>query len=133
MLKIAGTAPPPPQAGPAGAPPLPDQMAAASGPKMLPMVPDPKTGSMGKYDAEKVRPETARYLSSDEGPFLCARCHHYLGDSCEIVAGPIDPEGVCCLFESGGQDVQPQDEGDVPTDEPDDQAGAPPQGLNPLG
>jgi hypothetical protein len=43
-----------------------------------------------------VDPEAARYMGPES---RCHACIHFDGtSSCEVVAGPIDPEGVCMLF-----------------------------------
>jgi hypothetical protein len=114
--------PPPPDGGGALPPGLPPELLAAAA-----------QGGPTKYDSEKVKPEVARYLSSDQGPFECQNCHHFDGQGgCEVVSGPIDPKGVCCLFESvGAPDVQ--DETDVPASGPANPAGAPPPDLPPNG
>jgi hypothetical protein len=45
-----------------------------------------------------VAPEAARYFGPES---RCEGCVHFLMaemGSCEIVSGPIDPQGVCSLF-----------------------------------
>jgi hypothetical protein len=46
-----------------------------------------------------VDPIAARYFGPES---RCAGCVHFMegpqGGSCEIVSGPIDPQGVCSLF-----------------------------------
>ena len=67
------------------------------------------TSSM-KYDVDKVDPVIAGYRGPELGPFMCGRCDHFDGTgSCNIVMGPIDPEGVCCLFISSESQL-PMDE-----------------------
>jgi len=51
----------------------------------------------------------ANYRTPDLGPFLCANCQYFDGDeTCLIVSGIFDPEGVCNLFTSS----------DLPTGDP---------------
>lgn len=77
-----------------------------------------------KFSADKVDPSVARYMTSDDGPFICANCEHFTAEGdCQVVSGPIDPEGVCILFTPGGAgmdeatDVQPTEpQPDQPTD-----------------
>ena len=63
-----------------------------------------------------IDPLVARYL----GPMdRCQSCIHYLEPGqCEIVAGPIDPQGVCSLFTADqvAEDEMPVEE--VPTEIP---------------
>lgn len=78
-----------------------------------------------KFSADKVDPTVARYMTPDLGPFICANCEHFTQDGdCQVVSGPIDPEGVCILFTPGGAgmdeatDVQPDEpQPDQPTDD----------------
>ena len=56
---------------------------------------------MGPQQDGRVSQESARYFGPE---YRCAGCVHYLegpdgAGECEIVAGPIDPEGVCSLFD----------------------------------
>lgn len=114
MIRIAS-----PGAPPSGAPdlppdpqtaPPPDALKALLGapPGALPMAPQ------GKFDAEKVSPETAGY---QEGPSpRCGDCHHFDGQStCEVVSGQISPDAWCCLFEPGGSPDE-TDQSAEPTD-----------------
>lgn len=69
-----------------------------------------------------VDPITAGYLGPENGPFRCGSCAHYKGEGvCEIVAGPIDEEGVCNLFTSGSagemEEELPMEE--LPEEEPE--------------
>lgn len=84
----------------------PEQPEAVSEPAML-------TESAGK-----VSPQVARYMTSDMGPFICANCQHFQDDgSCEVVSGPIDPEGVCILFTPPDQLNEGMPEGEEPMEE----------------
>ena len=49
----------------------------------------------------RVSQESARYFGPD---YRCGGCVHFMEGAggqgeCEIVAGPIEPEGVCSLFD----------------------------------
>lgn len=57
--------------------------------------------------AGTVSQERAGYMTPDQGPFMCGNCVHFSEpSSCNLVAGEVEAEGVCDLFEpSGGQDV----------------------------
>jgi hypothetical protein len=70
-----------------------------------------------------ISPDVVKYMSSD---MRCMNCVHYMEagqtGSCEIVSGPIDPQGVCLIFSA---DTEPQlteepvpgpMEGDIPMD-----------------
>ena len=55
-----------------------------------------------------VDPAVARYFDSSS---MCSGCIHFDGQgACEIVAGPIDPEGICSLFTPDVEE-EPLDEG----------------------
>jgi hypothetical protein len=56
-----------------------------------------------------VSPEAARYFGPES---RCAGCIHFMEPgTCEIVAGPIDPQGVCVLFEADAMmDEMPTEE-----------------------
>ena len=72
-------------------------------------------------DTSKVSPQIARYMSADQGPFICANCTHFQDDMlCQVVSGPIDPEGVCILFTSrAGENAveQPTEYAEEPVEE----------------
>ena len=93
-IRVAGAQPPVPtvpedfNADSEDYKPVPEQEEAVSKPAVM-----REAGEPGK-----VSPDVARYMTSDMGPFICAFCDHYRDGSCEIVSGPIDPEGVCILF-----------------------------------
>lgn len=111
MLRIGGPQGPPQQGPPPGAPP-PEMP-----PQELPPETPPEAG--GKFDAEKVDPVIVHYMTSDMGPFECGRCDHFDGQGgCGIVAGPIDPKGVCNVFTSVPSQEGPDDSQELPTDLP---------------
>lgn len=110
----------------------PDKPAGSPLAKMLPMVPPPDGGGLPgagapgaglpppngpKFDVEKVSPPIAVYRDAKQGPFMCSNCHHFTGGTCEVVSGPIDPNGMCNLFDSGGgSDEENGDAGDAGDD-----------------
>lgn len=57
----------------------------------------------------QVSPEVARYLGPDA---ICQNCIHFLEpNTCEIVAGQIEPQGRCSLFEADAmEDGMPETE-----------------------
>jgi len=51
----------------------------------------------------KISKARAQYQDRPRGRQQCSGCVHFQGpDSCEIVAGPISPNGWCRHFKSGG-------------------------------
>jgi hypothetical protein len=75
-----------------------------------------------------VDPTIAVYRTPDMGPFMCGNCQYYNADgsnSCHLVAGDIDPMGVCNLFTALPQDQEqeqmpeemPMEEGQPPVEE----------------
>ena len=78
---------------------------------------DDPTMSMG---GGQVDPMAARYFGPES---RCGGCVHFLagemGGTCEIVAGPIDPEGVCSLFTADEMPAEmPIEEAPAEADEP---------------
>lgn len=54
-------------------------------------------GAMG----QQVEPNQAGYRSADDPNVSCAACLHFQPpNACELVAGDINPSGVCDLFEA---------------------------------
>jgi hypothetical protein len=119
---------PPPQAGPPqGGPPMPPPGAGGPPP---PGAPNPAiialmkakmaagAGAGGpkvhsKYDVDKVSPETSGYMGPDKGPFECGNCVHFMAPgSCQIVAGDIEEDGCCNLFNPSGKESGEQEPGD---------------------
>lgn len=48
-----------------------------------------------------VDPVVAGYKGPEMGPFMCGNCQFFNPDgsnTCSLVAGPVEPEGVCNLF-----------------------------------
>ncbi len=54
---------------------------------------------------------TVTYMGPEEGPFLCAHCEYFKGpNGCKKVAGHIDPNGCCNLYESVEEDEESGEE-----------------------
>lgn len=74
----------------------------------------------------KIDKSIAVYMPPEYGPFTCSNCLHFLdGGQCAIVSGPVEPEGVCRVFEPAHEPTdQAPDEGEadletaVPVEEP---------------
>lgn len=109
----------PTMSGPTMSGGMPSQMAPmapASEPlvmpeEMTPEAPDALASEMPMMPdgGGRVDPEVARYL---EPSYRCHNCVHFMDpNQCEIVAGPIQPDGVCSLYtpDSAAMD-QPADE-----------------------
>lgn len=106
-------------------PSAPPETPAEAGPDVAPEVPtetpDPGMGiapdqSMdSKFTSELVDPTIVHYMTPDMGPFACSNCEHFGEDgaSCNIVAGPIDPQGICNLF-TPPQGGEAPPEGELP-------------------
>lgn len=59
----------------------------------------PAPGGMGGMARAKVSKAAARYRNRPNGSQRCGRCTHFLGpNGCEIVAGPISPNGWSRYF-----------------------------------
>jgi len=59
---------------------------------------EPSDGMLPMAGGGQVSPEVARYLGPDA---ICQNCIHFLEpNTCEIVAGQIEPNGRCSLFEA---------------------------------
>ena len=53
--------------------------------------------------ATKVTPAMASYQTSPKGDAKCETCSHFQApSSCDLVDGPISPNGWCSLFEKKG-------------------------------
>lgn len=83
-------------------------------PEMVPEVEDPSmSGGTGR-----VSQESARYFGPE---YRCAGCVHFTEGAetgeCEIVAGPIDPDGVCSLFDPDVDALSGASEAEPPIDE----------------
>ena len=58
-----------------------------------------------------ISPERANYLGPENGPFSCGNCVHFTPgqDSegmCDLVAGGVDQDGHCNLFETAGASTE---------------------------
>lgn len=66
-------------------------------------------------DGDKVDQAIVVYMTSDQGPFACQNCKYFDQPSaCDIVQGPIDPQGCCDLFTKGSSSEPGQDENHLP-------------------
>jgi len=114
MLKLAGGgAPPVPPTEDPDMGALPEQLAAASQPAVMP---GGDATQAPKFSADKVGQDVVHYLGSESGPFECQSCVFFQGpNGCSIVDGDIDPQGVCNLFTSasGDQEAPPDEESPV--------------------
>lgn len=44
--------------------------------------------------------DTPLYMGPEHGPFKCAHCEYFSAPhSCKLVAGSVDAEGCCSLYE----------------------------------
>lgn len=63
-----------------------------------------------------VDPMIAGYKGPEMGPFMCANCQFYAPNdepgTCQIVAGPIEEQGVCNMFSpmQGPAEEEPMEE-----------------------
>lgn len=72
-----------------------------------------------------VDPAVAGYKGPEMGPFMCANCQYFAGDTtCLLLAAPVDEEGLCNLFVEAQGD-QPEAEMPEESDEPE------PEGVMP--
>lgn len=127
MLRIGNPKPPeqgqppmPPGGMPPGPPP-PELMA------QMEAMGKPQAPKPSKFSADKANPKIVVYMDSSMGPFQCSNCMHFEEDgSCSVVAGPIDPGGICHVFtpagappppDEGGEEVPPGPSGAAPPTE----------------
>lgn len=111
-IRIAGKARP--EAPVPETPEMPEEMAQEPEVEQESEVPT----APAKFSADKVDPRIARYMTSDMGPFICANCDHFTEEGeCEVVSGPIDPEGVCILFTPGIAPAEPMEVPEEPESE----------------
>lgn len=110
MLRISGGQPPQAPPPPDAPPQLPPELAGQAPPPTPPQV-----DGGPRFSVQKVDPAVARYLGSESGPFECQGCQHWEEpNSCGIVSGDIDPQGVCCLFTKMEQEADPAGGGAEP-------------------
>ena len=102
------------------------RIGSGEAPPELPMEPEteapmPVEPEAKRFSAQMVSPMVAGYKGPELGPFACGNCEHWNEDgSCDIVAGPIHPEGVCNLFEPihAEEDGEAMPEDVMPMEEP---------------
>lgn len=74
--------------------------------------PDDMGSMLPMASGGQVDPEAARYFGRE---YMCQGCIHFMEPgTCEIVAGEIDPEGICSLFVPDAAEV----EASIPTADP---------------
>lgn len=114
--------------------PLPEMPVQATG------IPDPAEGEapglpdaqpdesqlpsedMGGDSPGQVDPSIVVYMTPDFGPFQCSNCVHFLApNACHVVAGDIDPGGICHVFTPQGpqEPTSPEPPLDDPTQQGD--------------
>ena len=111
-LRIAGDRPPVPPIDPeVPEAPVAPEIPPEAGPEL----------DLGVEPEVKVDPMIAGYKSPDQGPFKCGNCNFFLEEgACQIVAGQIDPEGICNNFSAldlGGES-EALNEPEVPVEVP---------------
>lgn len=67
-----------------------------------------------RYDIQKTTQAISGYLGPESGPFACKFCKHFEDpNSCGLVAGNIDPDACCNLYEqSADANGSEDDDGD---------------------
>lgn len=54
--------------------------------------------------------KTVLYMSASEGPFRCGHCEYYVTPrACTLVAGDIDPDACCSLYEKAPEGKDQKD------------------------
>jgi hypothetical protein len=100
-LRIGGP-PMAPMAPTAPDAPVPDQIQAGQ-PAVEPDADDMTDAPTGAM----VSPEVARYTGPEA---RCQSCAHFMSPgSCEVVTGPIDPQGICCIYTPDHEDESTPD------------------------
>ena len=64
-----------------------------------------------------ISPERAGYMGPESGPFMCGNCIHFSPGqasegTCDLVAGGVDQDGHCNLFESANSAEPSETEGE---------------------
>lgn len=73
------------------------------------VVDEPKPDDSNQGGGGQADQSTVGYKGPEQGPFKCSNCVFYSDPgTCSVVSGDIDPDGVCNIFTSQGN--QPQDE-----------------------
>lgn len=107
-----------------------EEVAAAEEQMAAPEMNNPPVNPM------KLDPMVAMYKPPEMGPFVCGNCYHFDGQgACNIVEGPIDPEGHCNVWTPPGFDQMMQQEvpeeasPEMTMEAPVEGAVPPPEGL----
>lgn len=87
--------------------PMPEQSEVMSEPMMMG---EEEMGEPNAMELGKVAPIIAVYRTPDMGPFMCGNCAYFRGDSCIIVDGSIEPEGICNMFTAAESEEAPEEE-----------------------
>jgi len=117
-LRVSGGKPPVPpvEEAPVEEMAAPEEMMAEEMPVEEPMPEEaPEMASGGALD-----PFIAGYKGPEMGPFRCGNCHHYAvagENTCEIVAGPIDSEGICNVFTPADMEEENMEAEEAPMEE----------------
>lgn len=82
---------------------------------------DPSQDDDSDSGGSKIDPKNAGYMGPEMGPFQCSNCQFFdNGGSCQVVAGPIDPNGCCNNFTSQASGASNSDASDsdqaIPSD-----------------
>jgi len=81
---------------------------------------DADTPDVEMVSPGQVSPLISVYRSPEQGPFECQNCINWLEpNACEVVAGPIEPEGMCNLYTIDGEMPPEDDEEDDEESEED--------------
>ncbi len=117
-LRIGGMKQPAPEA-PAEEP-MDEEMAAM--PEEMPEeTPEETPEEMPEETGGVLDPMVAGYKGPEMGPFACANCAYFKGpNACSVVAGMIDPDGICNVFMSGSQGEEPMPEEEAPEEAPEE-------------
>jgi len=93
-----------------------EQTESMSDPAMMPEIPTTPTETADltteAIGGGSVSPELAHYVGPERMDQACQNCIHFTEpNSCEIVAGAIDPAGTCNLFtmDSAGEEELPEE------------------------
>ena len=104
-LRIMGNTPPPREEEP-----MPEEMPEQMLPEQMEAASEPAMPEEDPTDLGRVPPAIAVYRTPDLGPFICANCAYFREDgSCILVAGTIEPEGVCNLFTKLDEEPEPEE------------------------
>jgi hypothetical protein len=113
--------PKPEAKGPVEGPPSPpeEEVPAEAADPIAVAGPDPSL-------AEKLPPQLVLYMGSEQGPFQCDHCRYWQAPiACTMVDGPIDPQGVCNIFNPAGDMGEAEAGPEMPMEGPEGPPEAP--------